>query len=154
MQSNSALIHQRYLRFFMTEIYKIVSQANHKFMWLYFIKSSTLDVAAVTGPPLDLPYNFKNGSILNLSRIITTYYDTNASHFRRDLTWNKSLAIINSVIHYMNLKEKLKIIKMFIADIWYGSNQLLCNLYTVHVIFYLFDNHVILLDFFSQGYYW
>ena len=63
--------------------------------------------------------------------------------------WHETnlLLLLNSVIHYMNLKEELKIIEMFIADIWHGSNQLLCNLYTVHVIFYLFDNHVILLGF-------
>ena len=75
-----------------------------------------MDVAAVIDPPLDLPCNLRNGSILNLPRIITTYYDTNAPHFR---VWHETnlLLLLNSVIHYMNLKEKLKIIETFIADI-------------------------------------
>ena len=77
MQSNVS-IHQRHLRFLITEIYKSISQLNPKFMWLYFTHKELL-------------HCLRNDSILNLPRINSTYYSCyiidfivhDSSHFLR-----------------------------------------------------------------------
>ena len=36
LQSNMVTVHQRHLRYLMTETYKSISQINPEFMWSYF----------------------------------------------------------------------------------------------------------------------
>ena len=72
LSSNSMSIHQRYLRFLVTEIFTSISQINPVFMWS-FIK------------PKKLSYSLRKGSILNLPRAQSTYYGANAIYFRGSL---------------------------------------------------------------------
>ena len=48
--------------------------------------------------------------------------------------WIIFLLLFNPASHYVNLKEKWKIMKILIADVWYANNQLFCDLYTGHVL--------------------
>ena len=41
LQTNMASVHQRHLRFLMTEIYKSISQLNPQFMWSFFTQKSS-----------------------------------------------------------------------------------------------------------------
>ena len=70
LSSNSVSIHQRHLRFLVTEIFKSISQINPEFMWSFF-------------KPKNLSYNLRKGPILNLPKTQSTFYGTNAIHFKR-----------------------------------------------------------------------
>ena len=73
--SNSVSIHLRHFRFFVTEIFKSVPQINAEFMWFFFKQKN-------------VSYNLRKGPILNFPRTQSTYYGTNAIHFRASLVWN------------------------------------------------------------------
>ena len=70
--SNSVSIHQRYLRFSVTEILKSISQINPEFMWPFFKQKKLI-------------YNLSNRPILSLPRNQSTYHHTNAVHLRGSL---------------------------------------------------------------------
>ena len=72
LSSNSVSIHQRHLRFLVTEIFKSISQINPEFMWSFF-------------KPKKLSYNLRKGPILNLPKTQSTFYGTNAIYFRGSL---------------------------------------------------------------------
>ena len=72
LRSNSVSIPQKHLRFLVTEIFKSISQINPEFMWSFFKRKR-------------LPHNLRKGPILNLPRLQSTYYGTNAVHFRGTL---------------------------------------------------------------------
>ena len=82
LQSNTVSVHQRHLRFLMTEIYKSISQLNPEFMWSYFTHKK------------NMPYNLRKGPILGLPKTHSFYYGTNAIHFRGSLIWNNLLAVV------------------------------------------------------------
>ena len=83
LQSNTVSVHQRHLRFLMTEIYKNISQPNPEFMWSYFTHK-------------DMPYNLRKGPTLGLPKTHSFYYGTNAVHFRGSLIWNNLPAVVKS----------------------------------------------------------
>ena len=88
----------------MTEIFKSISQINPEFMWSFF-------------QPKKLSYNLRKGSILNLPRTQSTYFGTNAIHFRGSLIWNNLPAKVNPAIQFSNLKPKLKIWEILIVNV-------------------------------------
>ena len=92
LSSKSVSIHQRHLRFLVTEIFKSISQINPEFMWSFFKPS----------------YNLGKGAILNLPRTQATYYDTNAIQFRGSLTWNNLPAKVKSSNSVFEFKTKIK----------------------------------------------
>ena len=104
LSSNSMSIHQRYLRFLVTEIFTSISQINPVFMWS-FIK------------PKKLSYSLRKGSILNLPRAQSTYYGANAIHFRGSLIWNNLPAKVKSSNSAFEFKPKLKIWEILIVDV-------------------------------------
>ena len=69
LESNSVSIHQRHLRFLVTEINKSTTQINPEFMWPYFTYNN-------------ISYNLRKGPILYLPSTHSTYYGTNSVHFR------------------------------------------------------------------------
>ena len=95
LSSNSVSIHQRHLRFLVTEIFKSISQINPEFMWSFF-------------KPKKLSYNLRKGPILNLPRTQSTYYGTNAIHFRGSLIWNNLPAKVKSSNSIFEFKTKIK----------------------------------------------
>ena len=74
-------IHQKYLQFLVTEIFKSISQTNLEFVWSFF-------------KPKKLPYNLRKGPILNLPRTQSTNYGANAVHFRGSLVWSNLPAVV------------------------------------------------------------
>ena len=69
LRSNSVSVHQRHLRFLVTEIFKGISQISTEFMWSFFWLQK-------------LSYSLRKGPILS------TFYGTNAIPFRGSLVWN------------------------------------------------------------------
>ena len=69
LRCHSVSIHRRHLRFLVTEIFKSIPKINPEFMWSFFKQKK-------------LSQNLRKGSILNLPRTQSTYYGTNAIHFK------------------------------------------------------------------------
>ena len=95
LQSNTVSVHQRHLRFLVTEIYKSISQLNSEFMWSYFTHK-------------DMPYNLRKGPFLGLPKAHSFYYGTNAVHFRGSLIWNNPPAVIKSSDSLFEFKNEIK----------------------------------------------
>ena len=95
LSSNSVSIHQRHLRFLVTEIFKSISQISPEFMWSFF-------------KPKKLSYDLRKGPILNLPRTQSTYFGTNAIHFRGSLIWNNFPAKVKSSNSVLEFKTKIK----------------------------------------------
>ena len=83
LQSNTVSVHQRHLRFSMTDIYKSISQLNPEFMWSYFTHK-------------DVPYNLRKGPTLGLPKTHSFYYGTNAVHFPGSLIWKNLPVVVKS----------------------------------------------------------
>ena len=77
------------------EIFKSISQINPELMWSFF-------------KPKKLSYNLRKGPILNLPRTQSTYYGTNAIHFRGSLIWNNLPAKVKSSNSVFEFKTKIK----------------------------------------------
>ena len=88
-------IHQKHLRFLVTEIFKSIYQINPEFMWSFFKQKKS-------------PYSFRKGPILNLPRTQSTYYGKNAVHFRGSLIWNNLPAKVKSSNSVFEFKNKIK----------------------------------------------
>ena len=95
LSSNSVSIHQRHLRFLVTEIFKSISQISPEFMWSFF-KSKKLSCKLRKGPILKLP------------RTQSTYYGINAIHFRVSLIWNNLPPEVKSSNSVFEFKTKIK----------------------------------------------
>ena len=95
LSSNSVSIHQRHLRFLVTDIFKSIPQINAEFMWSFF-------------KPKNLPYNLRKGPILNLTRTQPTYYGTIVIHFRSSLIWKNLPAKVISSNSVFQFKTKIK----------------------------------------------
>ena len=95
LSSNSVSIHQRHLRILVTEIFKSISQINPEFLWSFF-------------KPKKLSYNLIKGPILNLPKTQSTFYGTNAIHFRGSLIWNNLPAKVKSSNSVFEFKTKIK----------------------------------------------
>ena len=136
LSSNSVSIHQRHLRFLVTEIFKSISQINLEFMWPFFKWER-------------LSYNLRRGPILNLPRTHSIYYGTNAIHFRGPLTWNNLPAKVKSSNSVFEFKTKVKNLgNIDCGCLIAGKLVLRKYLFTVAVIQYIF-----LLQFISLGYF-
>ena len=64
-----------------------------------------------------MPYNLRKGPFLGLPKTHSFYYGTNAVQFRGSLILNNLPAVLIPAIHYLNLKIKLKILEILIADV-------------------------------------
>ena len=95
LSSNSVSIHQRHLRFLVTEIFKSISHINPEFMWLFF-------------KPKKLSCNLTKRPILNLPRTQSTYCGTNAIQFRGSFIWNNLPAKVKSRNSVFEFKTKIK----------------------------------------------
>ena len=73
--SETVSIHQRHLRFLVTEVYKSTSYLNPKFMCSFFTHK-------------EIPYNLRKGQVLSLPLARSTYYRTNSAHFWGSVIWN------------------------------------------------------------------
>ena len=69
LQSNEVSIHQKQLRQLTSEIYKSLTNLSPEFIKPFFTVK-------------ELPYNLRNGHILNLPSVQTTYYGSNSILFR------------------------------------------------------------------------
>ena len=101
---NSVSIHQRHLRFSVTEIFKSISQINPEFMSSFF-KTKKLSC------------NLRKGPILNLPSTQSTYYSTNAIHFRYSLIWKNLPAKVKSSNLVFEFKTKIKIWEILVLDV-------------------------------------
>ena len=95
LSNNSVSIHQRHLRFLVTEIFKSISQTNPEFMWLFFKQKK-------------LSCNLSKGPVLKLPRTQSTYYGRNAIHFRGSLIWNNLPVKVKSSNSVVEFKTKIK----------------------------------------------
>ena len=68
LHSNEVSIHQKQLRQLTTEIYKSVADLSPEFIKLFFTVK-------------EIPYDLRNGHMLNLPSARTTYYGTNSILF-------------------------------------------------------------------------
>ena len=68
LHSNKVSIHQKQLRQLTTEIYKSLTDLSPEFIKPFFTVK-------------EIPYDFRNGQILNLPSTRTTYYGTNSILF-------------------------------------------------------------------------
>ena len=93
--SETVSIHQRHLRFLVSEVYKSTSYLNPKFMCSFFTHK-------------EIPYNLRKGQVLSLPSARSTFYGTNSVHFRGSLIWNNLPSYIKSsrsVCEFKNNKE-------------------------------------------------
>ena len=97
LQSNTDSVHQRHLRFLMTEICKNISQRNVQFMSSFFTHK-------------DITYNLRKGPILGLPKTHSFHYGTNAIHLRGSLIWNNLPAVVKSSDSLFEFKNKINII--------------------------------------------
>ena len=93
--SETVSIHQRHLRFFVTEVYKNTSYLNPKFMCSFSTHK-------------EIPYNLRKGQVLSLSPARSTYYGTNSVLFRGSLIWNNLPSYIKSSRSVCEFKNSIK----------------------------------------------
>ena len=85
LHSNCVSIHQRHLRFLMAKMFKSISQINPEFMWSFIEQKKLWDLSRKG-----------KGPILNLPTTHSSYYGTNAVHFRVSLVWKNLPAKVKS----------------------------------------------------------
>lgn len=96
--------YQKKLPFFMTEIYKRMSQINPEFMLSHFTHE-------------ELPFNLRKRSVYNWARINSTYHSTNAFHFTGISIWNDRSAVIKSSSKSLcEFRRKIIIVEILIED--------------------------------------
>ena len=81
--SETVSIHQRHLRFLVTEVYKSTSYLKTKFMCSFFTHE-------------EISYYLNKDQVISLPPARSTYYRTNSVHFRVSLIWNNLLSYITS----------------------------------------------------------
>ena len=95
--SNSVSLHQRHLRFLLTEIYKSTGTLNPQFMWSYFKYRK-------------VPYNLRRGPVLFIPPARSTIYGTNSVHFLGSLIWNRLSKLVKSsrsITEFTNVIKKI-----------------------------------------------
>ena len=97
--SNSVSLHQRHLRFLLTEIYKSTGTLNPQFMWSYFKYRK-------------VPYNLRRGPVLFIPPARSTIYGTNSAFsWVRNLEWLPNLVKSSgSISEFKNVIKKIGII--------------------------------------------
>ena len=93
--SNSVSLHQRHLRFLLTEIYKSTGTLNPQFMWSYFKYRK-------------VPYNLRRGPVLFIPPARSTIYGTNSVHFLGSLIWNGLPNLVKSSRSISEFKNVIK----------------------------------------------
>ena len=88
-------IHQRHLRFLVTEVYKSTSYLNPKFMCSFFTHK-------------EIPYNLGKGQVFSLPPARSAYYRTNSVHFRGSLIWNNLPSYIKPSRSICEFKNNIK----------------------------------------------
>ena len=107
----SVSIHQRYLRFLLTQVHKLYPK------WILNSCGRFL--------PTKLPCNLRKGSICTLPRFNSIHYGTNVVYFRETLIWNNITAVIKSS-NPCDFKWKSK--NHEDINCWCLMRQLFCNL--------------------------
>ena len=85
LRSSCVSIHQKHVRFLVTEIFKSISQINPEFMWSFFKQKK-------------LPENLTQ----------STYYGTNAVHFRGSFLWSNLSTKVKSSNSAFEFITKIK----------------------------------------------
>ena len=98
LHSNEVSIHQKQLRQLTTEIYKSLTDLSPEFIKPFFTVK-------------ELPYNLRNGHILNLPSARTTYYGTNSILFRACQVWNNLPLSIKQSQSLLEFKTNKKILR-------------------------------------------
>ena len=98
LHSNEVSIHQKQLRQLTTEIYKSLTDLSPEFIKPFFTVK-------------ELPYNLRNGHILNLPSARTTYYGTNSILFRVCLVWNNLPLSIKQNQALLEFKTNIKTLR-------------------------------------------
>ena len=93
--SNRVSLHQRHLRFLLTEIYKSTGTLNPQFMWSYFKYRK-------------VPYNLRRGPVLFIPPARSTIYGTNSVHFLGSLIWNRLPNLVKSSRSISEFKNVIK----------------------------------------------
>ena len=93
--SNSVALHQRHLRFLLTEIYKSTGTLKPQFMWSYFKYRK-------------VPYNLRRGPVLFIPPARSTIYGTNSAHFLGSLIWNRLPNLVKSTRSISEFKNAIK----------------------------------------------
>ena len=89
---NSVSLHQRHLRFLVTDIFKNLSKTNPEFMWSYFSYKN-------------LSYNLRRGPALSLPSAKSTVYGTTSVHFKGTLIWNNLQYFVKSSVSVFEFRE-------------------------------------------------
>ena len=92
---NSVSLHQKHLKFLVTEFFKSVSKTNPKFMWSYFSSKN-------------LSHNLKKGPSLLLPSAKSTVYGMNSVHFTVTLICNNFPFFVKSSASAFEFKRNLK----------------------------------------------
>ena len=87
-------IHQKDLYFLARDVYKLVNNLNHQFMWNYFNFSA-------------LSYELKKVNKVNLPATRTCYYGINSLLFRAALLWNSIPHNVKESHYVAQFKEKI-----------------------------------------------
>ena len=104
LRSNSYSIHQRHLRLLVAQVFRSISQINPEFMWSFSQQKK-------------LSYKLRKGSILNLPR--TSPSTAAQMLFSLEVYFYATIFLLklNPAIQFQNLKPKLKIWEILIADV-------------------------------------
>ena len=98
LHSNEVSIHQKQLCQLTTEIYKSLTDLSPEFIKPFFTVK-------------ELPYNLRNGHILNLPSARTIYYGTNSILFRACQVWNNLLFSIKQSQSLLEFKTNIKTLR-------------------------------------------
>ena len=93
--SNEITIRQKHLRALICEVFKNLNNSTPEFMWSYFTFKN-------------VTYNIRNGPLLKLPNVKSTYYSINSIHFRACLLWNGRPQSVKHSGAILELKRKLK----------------------------------------------
>ena len=98
LHSNEVPIHQKQLRQLTTEICKRLTDLSPEFIKAVFTAK-------------ELPYNLRNGHMLNLPSAQTMYYGTNSIFFRARQVWNDLPLSIKQSQPLLEFKTNIKTLK-------------------------------------------
>ena len=93
--SETVSLHQRHLRFLVTEVYKSTSYLNPEFMCSFFTHK-------------EIPYKLRKGQVHSLPPARSTYYGTNSVQFRGSLIWNNLPSYLKSSWSIFEFKNNIK----------------------------------------------
>ena len=105
---NSVSLHQRYLGFLVTEIFKRIPKTNPKFMWSYFSSKN-------------LSYNLRKGPPLSLPSAKSTVHGTNSVDFKGRLIWNNLPYLVTSSASVFEFTGNLKKFEVLTVHILFAK---------------------------------